>query len=98
MLLLKLRLLLRIIAQLKPLPVILQEIYNLPMIFLQPIPKENLVLLQIDPYLLIHRPQLDFYHIFALKGVGFYCVQLASTLFHASEYILSLLSRGVIVT
>ena len=67
------------------------------MIPLQPISKEYLILLQINLYLLIHCPQLDLYHILALEGVGFYCIELPCSLLHASEDVLSFLSRRVIV-
>ena len=60
-------------------------------------PKEYLILLQINLYLLIHCPQLDLYHILALEGVGFYCIELPCSLLHASEDVLSFLSRRVIV-
>lgn len=98
MILLKLCLLLRIIAQLKPFTIVLQEIYYLPVVFLQPVPEEYLVLLQVNPNLLIHCPQLDLYNVLALQRICFYCVQLACSFLHSSENILSLLPWGVIVT
>ena len=67
------------------------------MIPLQPISKKYLILLEINLYLLVHCPQLDLYHILALEGVGFYCIELACSLLHSSKDVLSFLARRVIV-
>lgn len=72
MLLFKTGLLPRAAAQLEPLPLQSQEVEYPCVVLLQAVSEEHLVLLQVDPYLLIHWPQFDLHDILPLERVRFY--------------------------